>query len=174
MATKKEKSKAKVRREEEKTKEVKGEGLTCPKRPAAERETRSLRSVNNGLQKWLAEPSKSAQPRMRDSSRMRDANEQKHTDGRGDQLGSRSPQPATTAAEHLQQEETTEDNRNKKEEKERATKKQQMGNPEEEEEEEEEYREMEEEKKGKIKAILSLIKEYMESFKEWQAQVFND
>ncbi|XP_069740564.1 LINE-1 retrotransposable element ORF1 protein isoform X1 [Narcine bancroftii] len=77
-----------------------------------------------------------------------------------------------TATEHLQQEETTEDNGNKKEVKKRATKKQQMANPEE--EEEEEYSEIEEEGKGKIKDILSLIKGYMESFKEWQTQEFND
>ncbi|XP_069748261.1 protein GrpE-like [Narcine bancroftii] len=171
MATKKEKSKSTVRREEEKTTEEEGEGLTCPKRPAVEREAHFLRSVEKELQQWLAEPSKSAQPHMREESRMRDAHEKKHTDGRGDQLGSRSPQPATTAAEHLQQEETTENNENKKEEKERATKKQQMANPEE--EEEEEYSEIEE-GKGKVKDILALVRGYMESFKEWQTQEFND
>ncbi|XP_069749674.1 protein FAM122B isoform X1 [Narcine bancroftii] len=162
MAAKKEKPKTTGRKEEGKTSEEEGEGLTCPKRPAAEREARSHRSVEvpgSGLQNWLAEPSKSAQPRMK----------KKHTDGRGEQLRSQSPQLRETPAAQ-QQVQNTDNNDNKKEEGKKKTRKQEMANPE---EEEEEQKEVEEEEKGK-KMDVSFFKEYMESLKEWQLQEFDE
>ncbi|XP_069752190.1 uncharacterized protein [Narcine bancroftii] len=133
MAAKKEKPKTTGRKEEGRTSEEEGEGLTGTRRPAVEREARSLRSVeapNSGLQKWLTEPNKSAQPRMRE-----DAQDKNNTDGRGDQLRSKSPQLKQTSTTQHQdsQQENIENNENKKEEnKNRKSKKQQMTNPEEE------------------------------------------